>query len=1043
MGIPRRRSRIGAKRAHVERPLPGACHVGRVVVALAALVLVGAGPWAPSARAATVTLEPLRDTTIYSESGTVGNGAGDYVFAGATNNLYKRRALLVFDVAAVLPAGATIDAVTLSLHLSRTTAGPVTVAVHRVLAEWGEGTSNANLQEGQGAAATAGDATWTNRLHPTDAWTTAGGDYVGTASATTSVGLTQTTYTWSSAGLASDVQGWLDGTLPAYGWIVVGGEAMGGTSKRFDSRENPDDTRRPKLTIDYTAPTATATPTATETPTPTATATPTPTETVVPTTTATETPPPDATATPSVTPTVTETATPTASPSATATPTATVTTTGTPTPTNTPTPTATASPLVLAPFVDPLPLPAVAAPISGTAGGAASYRLAIREVQQQLHRDLPPTTVWGFGDGAAGATYPGPTIEATRDQPISVTWVNDLRENGVLRTMHYLPVDTCLHGAHHASPRAVVHLHGGHVPAASDGYPEATILPGEETTYAYPNAQLPGTLWYHDHALGITRLNVYMGLAGFYLLRDATEAALDLPAGAFEIPLAIQDRTLAPDGSLVYPDMWHEHFFGDVILVNGKVWPYLTVQRGKYRFRVLDGSTSRTYRLTLSNGAPFVVIGSDGGLLPAPVTVDALTLQPGERADVVIDFAAYAPGTEIVLTNDAPAPYPGVAGQGVVPNVMKFVVGSEAGHTAPIPATLRPFTPIDESEATVSRQFLLRKSADPCTGSVWLINDMHWDEITERPQLGTTEVWSFVNPTGMAHPMHMHLVMFQVLDRQPFELQAGNVMTTGPRVPPVPVEAGWKDTVRVEPGEIVRVIARFTDYKGRFPYHCHILEHEDHDMMRQFETVACGDGEIDPGEECDDGNRVDGDGCTAGCLLGPCTAAPAVGCAAAGSKKGSLTLRVKPGVPAKNALAWKWSKGAAIAKTDFGDPTTTESYHLCVYDAGALVLATRAEAAGTCGKKPCWKSTKSGYTFNDKELTPAGVATLGLKSGAVGKGVLQLRAKGANLALPALDGLAGPVLVQLKRGSGGACWSTTFTAPFKKHDAKAFRDASD
>lgn len=981
--------------------------------------------------ATTVTLDATRDTTLYAESGAVSNGAGQYVFAGENNNLAARRALLLFDVAAAIPAGATIEAVTLSLHLSRTGAGPENVTVHRLLADWGEGTSDASLEEGQGTTATTGDATWTDRFHPTDAWTTPGGDYVAAASATTSVGLTQTTYTWSESGLVSDVQGWLDGSLPQWGWIVRGNESTSGSTKRFDSRQYPDDARRPKLTIDYTAPSATATPTATATQTPTATATPDPTATDTPAPDATETATPEATATPSGTATATATATATLS----ATPSATATLTATPT--------ATATPLTLEPFVDALPRPAVAQPTSGTAGGAASYRIAIRQVQQQLHRDLPPTTVWGFGDGATGATYPGPTIEATRDQPISVTWVNDLRENGVLRTTHLLPVDHCLHGAHHDDARTVVHLHGGHVPEASDGYPETTLLPGEETTYAYPNAQLPATLWYHDHALGITRLNVYLGLAGFYLLRDATEAALGLPSGEFEIPLAIQDRTLAPDGSLVYPSTWHEHVFGDVILVNGKVWPYLDVKRGKYRFRLLGGAGSRTFRLALSNGAPFTVIGSDGGLLPAPVDVTSVTLAPGERLDVVIDFAGYAPGTEIVLGNDAPAPFPGIPGQGVIPDVMKFVVGTESGPTAALPATLRPLVPIAESEATVSREFLLRKSADQCTGSVWLINDMHWDMITERPQLGTTEIWSFVNPTGMTHPMHMHLVMFQVLDRQAFELQSGNVVTTGPRVPPPPIEAGWKDTVRVGPGEIVRVIARFTDYKGRFPYHCHVLEHEDHDMMRQFETVACGDGEIDPGEECDDGNRVDGDGCTAGCLLGPCTKTPAVGCQPAASKKGALTLRAKPGVPAKNALAWKWSKGPAIAKTDFGDPLASDAYHLCVYDAGTLVAATRAEAGGTCGKKPCWKSTKSGYAFADKELTPAGVASLGLKSGAVGKGVLQLRAKGASLRLPPLDGLGGPVLVQLLRGSGGACWSTTFSAPFKKRDAKTFRDASD
>jgi spore coat protein A len=507
-------------------------------------------------------------------------------------------------------------------------------------------------------------------------------------------------------------------------------------------------------------------------------------------------------------------------------------------------------PLVLTPFVDALPRPAVAQPTSGSPGGAATYTLAIREVQQQLHRDLPATTVWGFGDGATGATYPGPTIEAGRDQPVTVTWVNDLRDGGVLRTTHYLPVDTCPHGADDARPRTVIHLHGGHVPAASDGYPEATFLPGEQATYQYPNTQLPATLWYHDHALGITRLNVYMGLAGFYLLRDAVEAGLDLPAGEFEIPLVIQDRSFNADGSLQYPAAWQDHFFGDTILVNGKVWPYLEVKQGKYRLRLLDGSTSRAYTLALSSGASFAVIGTEGGLLPAPVTVSTLTLTPGERADVVVDFASYPAGTEILLTNSAPAPYPGTPGEGVVPDVMKFVVLPAAGHTAALPTTLRPLDGLAEADAVQARTFELRRFAEACTGQAWYINGLGWDDITEFPQLGSTEIWSFVNRSGITHPMHMHLVMFQVLDEQAFEIQNGEVVPIGSRVPPPPEAAGWKDTVPVPPDEIVRVIARFEDYKGRFPYHCHILEHEDHEMMRQFQTVLCGDGEVDPGEEC-------------------------------------------------------------------------------------------------------------------------------------------------------------------------------------------------
>jgi len=522
-------------------------------------------------------------------------------------------------------------------------------------------------------------------------------------------------------------------------------------------------------------------------------------------------------------------------------------------------------PVVLTPFVDPLPIPAVAQPVSGTPGGTASYEIAMTEVSQKLHRDLPLTRVWGYAGGT-----PGPTILATVGQPVTVTWINDLRdENGDPRTDHYLPVDTCMKGpdTEGNTPRTVVHLHGGHVPTAVDGYPENTFLPGQQVSYVYPNVnQLPGTLWYHDHAMGITRLNVYMGLAGFYLLGDAYESSLGLPSGPFEIGLAVQDRSFNPDGTLKYPEMWMDHFFGDTILVNGKVWPYLNVTRGKYRFRLLSGSNSRTYTFSLQPGnLPFYVIGTEGGLLSAPVQVTSRTLGPGERADVVIDFQSLPVGAEVILTNSAPAPFPGNPGEGVIPNVMKFVVTGGAAHTAPLPATLRPVPPIPEAQAALTRTFELRKASEPCAGSIWTINGLGWDDITEYPELGDVEIWRYVNRSGFSHPMHMHLVMFQILDRQPFTIINDEVVPTGTPVPPAPEEAGWKDTAMVAPGEIVRVIARFDDYLGRYAFHCHILEHEDHEMMRQFQTVQCGNATLEPTEQCDDGNLANGDLCSSDC----------------------------------------------------------------------------------------------------------------------------------------------------------------------------------
>lgn len=739
----------------------------------------------PCAETVVATLGAAQDNTLYeTATGTLSNGAGTKMLASKNGGGLIRRSLVRFDVAAI-PAGAVVHAATLTLYnVQATNAADVTL--HRVTESWGEGTSVASGNEDAGAPSTAGDATWIHRFYPSTNWATAGGSFAASASATTSVGGAGS-FSWSGPALVADVQAALDAPASNFGWLLRGKETGAGNAlKSFETRESSDPARRPRLEVTYAPP-----------------------------------PPPPAGACclPDAscdTLTAAECAAAGGSYQGDDTSCAPLPCT-----------------LVLAPYVDALPRPAVAVPVSGTAGGAAEYVIPIREVSQQLHRDLPPTRVWGYG-----GSYPGPTIETTTGQPIRVTWQNDLRDSlGVLRTTHFLPVDPCPHGAGTPSPRVVVHLHGGHVPTDADGYPMETFLPGEQEIDDYPVNQQAGTLWYHDHALGITRLNVMMGLAGFFLVRDPVENGLGLPAGEFEIALALQDRTFRADGSLEYPAAWADHFFGDKMLVNGKVWPFLEVKQGKYRFRLLNGCNSRVLRLALSNGATFHVIGTDLGLLPAPLPRTSLTLTPGERAEVVIDFASYAPGTQIVLANDAPAPFPGTAGVGVIPNVMRFDVVGAPGHAAPLPALLRPVPPIDPGEAVVTRDLVLRKGDGPCAGTAWLINDLHFDHVTEAPVLGTTEIWRFVNASGISHPMHMHLVAFQVLDRQPFALVDGEIVPTGPAVPPDPSEAGWKDTAPVGPDEMLRVIARFEDYTGRYPYHCHILEHEDNEMMRQFEVV--------------------------------------------------------------------------------------------------------------------------------------------------------------------------------------------------------------
>ncbi|HEY3387655.1 MAG TPA: multicopper oxidase domain-containing protein, partial [Saprospiraceae bacterium] len=412
------------------------------------------------------------------------------------------------------------------------------------------------------------------------------------------------------------------------------------------------------------------------------------------------------------------------------------------------------------------------------------------------------------------------------------------------RTTHVLTIDTCLHGPDMSGvvPVAIAHLHGGKVAPSSDGDPDLAFPPGDSSgIYYYPNIHPAGTLWYHDHALGITRLNVMMGLAGLYMLRDSDELALALPSGEFEIPLVIQDKSFNADGSIQYHEMFNDHFFGNVLMVNGKVWPYLNVKKGKYRFRVVNGSNSRAYTLALSNGATFTQIGSELGLLETPVLLDSLTILPGERYDLIVDFSAYSTGTEIVLTNSAPAPYPGFAGVGVIPNVMKFIVQGLSGYTQTLPTTLNDIEELLPGNADKERLFeLMTMPSPPCgehSHTMWTINGLTWDDITEFPVLGSTEIWTWHNQSGISHPMHMHLVAFQIIDRQVINEATGE--PEGPFIQPASTEKGWKDTANCPPGYRTRVITRFDGFTGQYPYHCHILEHEDHEMMRQFEVRPC------------------------------------------------------------------------------------------------------------------------------------------------------------------------------------------------------------
>jgi spore coat protein A len=839
----------------------------RIGIALGAVVAL-----ASVVHADTANLVASRDNTMFSEDGTLSNGAGEYFFAGKTNDGNPgtiRRGLIAFDLSSI-PAGSVITDVQVRLYFSRGKNGNHAVSLHRCLADWGEGTSNADAEEGQGAPATTNDATWTHRFYNTTTWSTAGGQYAPTSSASIIVNGAGQFVTWgTTAQMVADVQAWLDAPASNFGWAVVGVESSNRTARRFDSRTNPTVANRPTLIVTFTPPAGTgaccfadgACQILTGAQCGAASGTyqgdgtscdPTPCPqpdiaccfddgtcadlTAADCLAATGNPEPYPSACASTScpiligaccfndgscSEVTQTDCAALSGAFEAVGTDCL---------------ATVCPVVLTKWLDALPIPGAATPTSGFPGGVATYDIEIQQVQQQLHTDLPPTTVWGYE-----GLFPGPTIEAYRDDPVTVNWINDLRDGqGVYRTDHYFQPDLCPHGAEDL-PKVVTHLHGGHVPPAADGYPEHTFLPGASATYVYPNNQEAATLWCHDHALGITRLNVIMGLAMFYILRDDNESSLNLPSGEFEIPIAIQDRTFHPDGSFNYPaEQWHDHFFGDTFVVNGKAWPYLNVKQGKYRFRLLNGCTSRTVTLALSTGAPFTLIGLEMGLLESPVSMTELTIAPGERRDVIVDFASYGPGTEIILTNSAPIPYTGAPGSTDLPEVMKFFVQNAAGDTDPVPSTLNTIVDLNPMDAVTTRYLTLAKSPDPCTGmEEWLINGMHWDHIDEFPVLGSTEIWAFANDSGIMHPMHMHLVAFQVLDRDTFTKGPnGEIIPGGAPVAPGPDETGWKDTVQVNANELVRVIARFDDYTGKYPYHCHILEHEDHEMMRQFEVVA-------------------------------------------------------------------------------------------------------------------------------------------------------------------------------------------------------------
>jgi FtsP/CotA-like multicopper oxidase with cupredoxin domain len=604
------------------------------------------------------------------------------------------------------------------------------------------------------------------------------------------------------------------------------------------------------------------------------------------------------------------------------------------------------------------------------------YEISMRQFDQQiLPAGFPKTTVWGYGGTAAQSNRgllihnaPSLTIEALWNRPVRIKWSNELVDASGNYLSHLLPVDPTLHWANppggtngrdmrptfsetpgpYTGPVPIVtHVHGAvGVQDDSDGYAEAWYLPaagnipaGHATegtwynffagkaaadygvtwgpgfaTFEYPNLNRASTIWYHDHALGMTRLNVYAGPAGFYLVRGgpAGDAAVrDSRTGATatfpgpaprendkfppnkpyrEIPIAIQDRAFnAEDGSLFYPDtraffdgitgpyipdtdispIWNPEFFGNMIMVNGNTWPFLQVEQRRYRFRFLNGCQSRFLILDFSNipGAEVWQIGNEGGFLAAPVNITAahgnrLLMGLAERADMIVDFTNVPVGSYVLGNVGPDEPFGGgeppddfdVADPDTTGKIMQFNVVPATGVDAstppqflqlpaitPLPpATVtRPLALVEEMSAyfeeAPSEALLGTVAGDPNVApGVWT-KRLWMDPVTENPAVGATELWELYNTTGDAHPMHIHEIAFEVVNRQGIVVdeETEEVEVVGSPSPPEPWETGFKDTVIAYPEQVTRVRAQFHT-PGQFVWHCHIVEHEDNEMMRPY-----------------------------------------------------------------------------------------------------------------------------------------------------------------------------------------------------------------
>ena len=497
----------------------------------------------------------------------------------------------------------------------------------------------------------------------------------------------------------------------------------------------------------------------------------------------------------------------------------------------------------LRPFVEPLPVPGAGIVVASQVA-PGQYHFTLRQIRRRLHPQLPKTPVWAYDDGSglggqAGSF--GMAIAAQTGTPIQVSYTHGLPAT----YPSWIPVDTRLTPLG-TQVRMMAHLHGGFVAAADDGNPTVTpngFGPGETQTVMYPNQapqQSARLMWFHDHAMGATRLNVFAGLAGGYILRDEHDTGTEpnpigIPGGQYEIPLVIQDRQFNPDGTFLYPVStipgvtWIGEYFGNYMLVNGKVWPYLNVEPRLYRFRVLNGCNARIMSLDMG-GAPMWQIGAEGGMWDRPVRMNRLVLTSAERADVIVDFRGFE-GRALVLHNMTPAP-PVSTPAPPLPTVMQIRVGMSVTHRGPrdIPREL-PGQAARLRRPNATKYITLNEIV-PETAGWWLnLNAAHFGKAPEYPRVGTVEDWVFINMTPDTHPMHTHLFNHQVIGRVPFDAQAyqkahggpdgvpGGIdpapFATGPMLPPTPDERGFKDTTKANPGYYTIVRAKVELPTGR------------------------------------------------------------------------------------------------------------------------------------------------------------------------------------------------------------------------------------